>query len=104
MKPQDQQEATQDTQAEQTGQSSKYFLNIPQGCYAAITKDSPQELKGLFTDGLGPCSCLIITDKNRDNIYLAHVDDKAMNIADPNYGIAKWIKDNNLTDLNIEIH
>ncbi len=87
-----------------TGQDREYFLNVPQGCYAAITKNSPQKLKGLFTDGLGPCSCLIITDKNRDNIYLAHVDDKAMNIADPNYGIAKWIKDNNLTDLNIEIH
>lgn len=45
-----------------------------------------------MTDQLRSCACLIISDTNNRNIVLAHIDDKTMNIHDPDIGLISWIR------------
>ena len=88
----------------------KRFIKVPQGFYAKITEDSDKDIAGLVTTGLGPCSCLIVTDSKRKYFFLAHVD-SCTNIADPTSGLPSWIKEieeylekNNRSKTEINIH
>ena len=84
---------------------NKIMLRVSQGCYAEITTKTPENIVGLFTDCMGPCVCLIVTNTNRSHFFLAHVD-SYMNIADPDLGLPAWIRkiQNSSDDKNIEIH
>lgn len=55
-------------------QNKKQLIFIPQGCYGVITPDTPQHIVGMYTDGLGNCTCLMVTTPTRDMCYLAHID------------------------------
>ena len=68
--------------------------------YAKITPETPQNIVGLFTDGLGPCACIILTDVEHSYMFLAHTDVAGMNICDPEIGIPAWIRD--MKDQGIE--
>ena len=73
--------------------TGKTIINVPQGFYAKITPKTPQNIIGLFTDGLGPCACIILTDVEHSYMFLAHADVVGMNICDPDIGIPAWIRD-----------
>ena len=47
----------------------KRFIKVLQGFYAKITEDSDKNIAGLVTTGLGPCSCLIVTDSKRKYFF-----------------------------------
>ena len=72
--------------------NKKVIINVPQGCYAIVTKDTPKNIVGVMTDGLISCSCVIITDEDRENFVLAHVDGYSTNIGDPSCGLPKWVQ------------
>lgn len=80
--------------------TDKTIINVPQGFYAKITPETPQNIIGLFTDGLGPCACIILTDVEHSYMFLAHADVVGMNICDPEIGIPAWIRD--MKDQGIE--
>ena len=84
---------------------NRIMLGVSQGCYAEITTETPENIIGLFTDGMGPCVCLIVTNTDRSHFFLAHVD-SYMNIADPNLGLPAWIRkiQKSSDGENIEIH
>lgn len=84
---------------------NRIMLGVSQGCYAEITTETPENIIGLFTDGMGPCVCLIVTNTDRSHFFLAHVD-SYMNIADPDLGLPAWIRkiQKSPDDKNIEIH
>lgn len=69
------------------------IINVPQGFYAKITSDTRPNIIGLFTDGLGSCACIILTNSDHSYMFLAHADVAAMNICDPEIGIPAWIKE-----------
>ena len=73
--------------------TDKTIINVPQGFYAKITPETPQNIVDLFTDGLGPCACIILTDVEHSYMFLAHADVVGMNICDPDIGIPAWIRD-----------
>jgi hypothetical protein len=66
------------------------IVYVHQGFYAIIDKNTPLNIKGLMTDGLGPCICLIVTDPQRKNMVLAHID-VSTDLAEPDCGLKSWI-------------
>lgn len=48
---------------------NKIMLGVSQGCYAEITPETPKNIVGLFTDGMGPCVCLIVTNTDRSHFF-----------------------------------
>lgn len=76
-----------DENEESVGEPKKMIINVPQGFYAKITPKTPPNIIGLFTDCLGPCACIILTNSDHNYMFLAHVDVAAMNICDPEIGI-----------------
>lgn len=84
---------------------NRIMLGVSQGCYAEITTETPEKIVGLFTDGMGPCVCLIVTNTDRSHFFLAHVD-SYMNIADPDLGLPAWIRkiQKSPGDENIKVH
>jgi hypothetical protein len=83
------------------------FIEVPQGFYAEITKDTPEDIKGMYTDSLEPCACLVVTNKDRTHMFLAHMDGPAFNVGDPVRGLPAWIdkmKSGGTDESDIEIH
>ena len=53
---------------------TKDFIDVPQGCYGIITHETPENIAGLVTSGMGPCSHIIVKNTNSNNMVLCHVD------------------------------
>lgn len=66
---------------------NKKMIFIPQGCFGKIDTNTPNDIVGMYTTGLGSCACLIVTNESRSISYLAHIDGY-FNIADQ---LKEWI-------------
>lgn len=93
-----------DENEESQVEPKKMIINVPQGFYAKITPNTPKNIIGLFTDGLGPCACVILTNSDHSYMFLAHADVAAMNICDPKIGIPAWIKEMEQERNTIELY
>ena len=82
------------------------FIYVPQGCYAAITPDTPAEVIGLVTAGMDPCSHIIVANNATRAMVLCHVDHQT-NLEDPANGLSSWIdkvcQDRDYQNLSISI-
>lgn len=66
-------------------------IYIPQGYYGIITKNTPKNVVGLYTDGIGTCCGIVATAEGEEILFLAHIDEE-IDMSDEEHGLPGWIK------------
>ena len=84
----------------------KIIIKVPQGCYAEVLPNTPNNIAGLYTTGMGPCCHVIVSNKTTGHFILCHAD-HGTDLRHKKAGVPFWVKsvcpDRDYTNLTIEI-
>jgi hypothetical protein len=69
---------------------TRKFIDVPQGCYAIITPKADENIIGMVTCGMDPCSHVIILNKSSKAMVLCHAD-HLTDLENQDHGVPTWI-------------
>ncbi|MEK6734786.1 MAG: hypothetical protein AABY27_06775 [Pseudomonadota bacterium] len=71
--------------------SKSKIIYVPQGCYAEITRSTPEEVKGLMTSGISTCCHVVVTNPKTGYMALCHAD-ASTDLTHNETGVPAWVR------------
>lgn len=99
----------QEDQKQDQNQGQYYLKLVAQGCFCFLDdsdEKTDEKIAGLYTQGAGPCACIIVKNQDNSRIVLAHVGDNN-DISDEKTGLKHWIdlvSNHGQENVQVEVH
>ena len=96
-------------QGQNPNQGQYYLKLVAQGCFYFLDdsdEKTDEKIAGLYTQGAGPCACIIVKNQDNTKMVLAHVGDNN-SLSNEQTGLKHWIdlvSNHGQENVQVEVH